>query len=253
MAGGIISLIGGNPLMKVKQVIGESLPLTKSLDGGAGLGDMIRDVVSGGGLGSIISNPMGALTGIAQGVIGNAASSLQGVAGAGALIGKLTGSGGLGEALGTLASAGDGLLSGQGILDMVGHANLVDMFGAALPAEFGLDKVVGPLASDALLTGINTAIPAMVQDVMTGTLSVSDAIAQVDAHIADLADVVGGSTNALTTVASNALDIAAVSTVAAATVAAPPEIQAVLQRAVAPEALAIMRASVASHLEEPKS
>ncbi len=251
MAGGIIGLIGGNPLMKVKQVIGEKLPLTKSLDGGAGLGDMVKEVMNGGGLQSIVSNPMGALTGALSGQVSGLVGQLSGVAGASGLIEKMTGAGGLIEKLGGLTAAGDGLLSGQGILDQIGHANVMDMFGAALPAGLGLDTVLGPLNADAMLNTISTALPSLVQQVVAGTQTVAAATAIVDGYRMDVAGTALASSFALGAVAEAAPNIAAVSTIAAATVAAPPEIQAVLERAVDPAALATMKASVAKHIEEP--
>ena len=253
MAGGLVNIgmIGGNPLMKAKQVIGEYLPLSKSLDGGAGLGGLMSSVVGGGGLQSIVSNPMGAITGQLQGAIGSAASSLASVQGASGLISALTGAGGLSSATISLLSAGSDLLSGGGIMNLIGHANIADMAGAALPANLGLAMVLGPLNADSVVGQIATWVPAMAAQVQAGTMTVGAATAQVVANTAILNGITSASTTALTTVATMAPDISAVSTIAATFVSAPPEIQAVLERSMDPATAALMRASVATHLDEP--
>jgi len=248
----VLKLLNGNPLMKVRQVIGEHLPLTKSLDGGAGL-DGLMGKMMGGGLGAVITNPTAALTGQLQGVIGGAAGQITGALGEGGagLVAALTGTGGLGAAVTGLASAGNGLLSANGILAVVGHAGITDMAGAALPAHLGIGTVLGPLTADATLADIARWVPTMVAGVTAGTLPVDSAIAQVATHTATLNGITNASTTALTTVEAMAPNLAAVSTVAAALVAAPPAIRSVLERAIAPEDLATMRASVAAHSDDP--
>jgi hypothetical protein len=249
----VLKLLNGNPLMKVKQVIGEHLPLTKSLDGGAGLDGLVSKVMSGG-LASVIPNPMAAITGQLQGVLGSAAGQITGSLGEGGagLVSALTGAGGLGGAVSGLASAGNGLLSASGILSVVGHAGVADMAGAALPGGLGIATVLGPLNADAAVGGITQWVPSMVAQVINGTLPVDTAIAQVEAHTATLTGITSASATALATVEAMAPNLAAVSTVAAALVAAPAEIRAVFERAIAPEDLATMRASVAGHSAEPQ-
>ncbi|MCJ2080748.1 hypothetical protein [Methylobacterium sp. J-090] len=249
----VLKLLNGNPLMKVRQVIGEHLPLTKSLDGGAGL-DGLMSKMMGGGLGSIISNPTAAIMGQLQGAIGSAADQITGAMGGNAadLVSALNGSASLGVAATNLSSAGNGLLSATGILAVVGHAGVTDMAGAALPGGLGIDTVLGPLNADAIVSGITQWVPTMVAGVIAGTLPVDIAIAQVEAHAATLNGITNASATALATVEAMAPNLAAVSTVAAALVAAPVEIRAVLERAIAPEDLATMRASVAAHSDDPQ-
>ena len=256
MAGGLsIGIIGGSPLMKVLgaggKVTGNRLPLTKSLDGGGGLGGLMSSVISGGGLQSIMSNPMGAIAGQLQSAISGAVGGLSAVGGASGLIGALTSSTGLSGAVSGLLSSGNGLLSGQGVLGLISHANIAEMAGSALPSGFGLDAVLGPLNADGLLGRVAGWLPDMVAQVKTGALPVADAVAQVEAHAAAIQGVIDTSSTALFTVAAMAPDIAAVSTIAASFVAAPAEIQAVLERAIPPETIEMMRASVASHLDDP--
>ena len=252
MAGGIIGLIGGNPLMKAKQVIGEYLPLSKSLDGGAGLGSLMSSVISGGGIQALASNPMAAITGQLQTAIGGAAGSLSGVPGASGLVGALTGSGGLSGAAGNLLSAGSGILSGSGIMGLISHANMADMAGSALPGHLGVATVLGPLNAESLVEQITAWLPTMVAQVHAGTLPIDQATAQVAAHTSAIDGIVSASATALATVAAIAPDISAVSTIAATFVSAPPEIQAVLERSMDPATVAIMRASVATHLDQPE-
>nr|USU32895.1 hypothetical protein NG677_04125 [Methylobacterium sp. OTU13CASTA1] len=249
----VLKLLNGNPLMKVKQVIGEHLPLTKSLDGGPGLDGLVSKVMSGG-LASVIPNPTAAATSQLQGVLGSAAGQVTGALGEGGsgLVTALTGAGGLGGAASGLTSAGNGLLSASGILSIVGHAGVADMAGAVLPGGLGIDTVLGPLNADAAVGGITQWVPTMVAQVISGTLPVDTAIAQVEAHTATLNGITNASAAALATVEAMAPNLAAVSTVAAALVAAPVEIRAVLERAIAPEDLATMRASVAGHSAEPQ-
>nr|USU31114.1 hypothetical protein NG677_17450 [Methylobacterium sp. OTU13CASTA1] len=249
----VLKLLNGNPLMKVRQVIGEHLPLTKSLDGGAGLDGLVSKVMSGG-LASVIPNPMAVATGQLQGILGNAAGQITGSLGDGGagLVSALTGAGGLGGAVTGLTSSGNGLLSASCILSVVGHAGVADMAGAALPGGLGITTVLGPLNAEGVVGSIAQWVPTMVAGVIAGTLPVDTAIAQVEAHTATLNGITNASATALATVEAMAPNLAAVSTVAAALVAAPVEIRAVLERAIAPEDLATMRASVAAHSDDPQ-
>lgn len=256
MAGGIgglvnIGMLGGSPLMKVRKVIGEFLPLTKSLDGGA-LGGLMGQLMNGTGLQAILANPLGAIAGQLQGMLGNVVGQLTGALGdmAGGLVSALTGAGGLGGALGGLLDAGAGLLSGQGIMGMIGHANLAEMVGSVLPSALGIDAVLGPLTSGDLLGGIVDAIPGMIGDVIGGVLPIDAAIGAVMDLAGTITGVVDASAHALTTLAGMAPDIAAVSSLGALLVSAPDPIQAVLNTAILPEARTALVEGLAGHVAE---
>ncbi|MEE7478424.1 hypothetical protein [Methylobacterium hispanicum] len=253
MAGGVsIGMIGGSPLMKAisaaGKVTGNRLPLTKALDGGGGLGGLMSSVIRGGGLQALAANPMAAIGGQLQGAISGAVGSLGSLAGAAGLVSALTGPGGLSGAVGGLLSAGGGLLSGQGVLGMIAHANIAEMAGAALPGNLGIDTVLGPLTSGDLLGQVTDWVPQMAADVLAGALPIQAAIAQVEGHVATIEGIVNASAHALSTVEALAPDIAAVSTMAASFIAAPAEIVGVLEQALPPDVVVLMRESVAGHM-----
>lgn len=249
--GGVLKLLNGNPLKKCNGtgVIGEKFPLTKSLDGGAGLGGLMASVMGGGGLGSIIGNPMAAASGQLQGALSGAVGQLTSAMGSGAS-GLTAALGTLSAAAGNVSGAAGGLMSGPGIQDLIGHAGIADMVGSALPANLSLGTVLGPLEAHGLMDAISASVPDLVSSVVNGSMSVPDATAAVEAYADALDGIVAASSNALTTLTKMAPAIAAVSTAAAALVDAPPAIQSVLERAIAPDVLATMRASVAAHLDE---
>lgn len=254
MAGGIsigtaIGIMGGSPLMKVRQVIGEYLPLTKSLDSGPDLGGLMQKVIAGGGLQAILPNPMQAVTGQLQGAIGQAAGALANVPGASGLISALNGPSGLASAATGLMTAGADLLSGPGVLGMIAHGTMAEMAGDALPPALGIDAVLGPLTAGAAIADMATSIPALVSDVVAGRLNVAAATLEVQVYAIALEQITQGSADALSGLAGMSADIAAVSTVAAAFVSAPPAIAAVLESSMGPDTAALMRASVARHLD----
>lgn len=254
MEGGIsigtaIGIMGGSPLMKVRQVIGEFLPLTKSLDGGPDLGGLMQRVIAGGGLAAILPNPMQAVAGQLQGAIEQAAGALAGIPGAGGLISALNGASGLASAATGLMAAGSDLLSGSGVLGMIAHGTMAEMAGDALPAALGIDAVLGPLTAGASLADMATSIPALVSDVVAGRVSIGAAVLEVQGYAVVLDEITQGSADALSGLADLSADIAAVSTVAAAFVSAPPAIAAVLELSMGPDTAAQMRASVARHLD----
>jgi hypothetical protein len=265
MAGGFVplpqalQLISGVPLAKVGSVFAEKLSITKRLDGGAGLGSLMAQVLKNGNLSSIMQNPMAALTQGIQSQLSGLTSQLSNVPGAS----------GLGNALGALQSAGDnlaGLTNGaSGFFAMMGHASTVDMAGAGLPAAAAMSAVTAPLTSAGLLNSISATLPQVVRQVVAGTMSPDAATAWVQTQNFALGSITAGSAAALAYGAQMHPMIATVSSVAGA-LAVPPTFdaagnrqngastgfQGVLGSIVRPEPAAAMAASVAAQIRHTK-
>lgn len=233
MAGGIalpqaLQLISGVPLAKVGSVFAEKLSITKRLDGAAPAA-LMKSVITDGNLSSVMQNPMSALTGAIQGQMGGLVSQLQGIAGAFGLVSALTGSGGLSAALTSLQGAGNnlaGLSNGAaGFFSMLGHDQTAQMAGAAMPPQFATSVMTGPLTAGSLLGSINTVLPQVVSQVVSGAMAPSSATAWVQSQTDSLNGIVSNSAAALAWSAQMHPLIATVSSVAGA-LAIPPTFDA---------------------------
>lgn len=263
MAGGIslptvLQLLDGTPHKKVATAVFENLPLAKLLQGGD-VSALLKKVLADGNLSSVLQNPMAGLTQGLQGLAGQAAAQLQSALGSGAsgLISALTGSSGLTSAISALQAAGDnlvGLTNGQaGLMALAGHDSLLSMLGDAAPAAVALSRVLGPTASGDLLSSITSALPGMVQSVISGGMAVADATAWVQAQIANVTAVVSASADALAQGAAMQMQASAVSTVAGLLApigagAAQTPLQAALATFVQPAARTAMLAALAAQV-----
>jgi len=236
MAGGIalpmaLQLISGVPLKKVGSVFMEKLSATKRLDGGAGLGGLMQSVLTDGNLSSVMQNPMAGLTGAIQGQMTGITAQITAAFGGGpnALLGALTGSGGLTTALTQFQGAGDnlaGLTNGaSGFFAMLGHDNLAQMAGGALPGAASMATVTAPLASPVLLGNINNTLPTVVSAVIAGTMTSEDAATWAQTQTATIAGITAASAGALAWGQSMQTMISTVSSVAGS-LAVPPSFDA---------------------------
>ena len=263
MAGGValptvLQLLDGTPHKKVASAIFENLPLAKLLQGGD-ISGLMKKVLADGNLSSVLQNPMAGLTQGLQSLAGQAATQLQSALGSGAsgLISALTGASGLTGALSALQAAGDslvGLTNGQaGLMALAGHDSLLGMLGDAAPAAVALSRVLGPTASGDLLNGITSALPGVVQNVISGGMTVAAATSWVQAQIASVSAVVSASADALAQGAAMQMQASAVSTVAgllapigAGAVATP--LQTALGSFVQPAAFVAMNTALAAQV-----
>lgn len=263
MAGGVslpsvLQLLDGTPHRKVASAVFENLPLAKVLSGG-NVGGLLSQVMKDGNLSSILTNPMGALTGALQGQIGQAVGQLQAALGSGAsgLISALSGASGLSGVLSAFQAAGNnlvGLTNGQaGLMALAGHDSLLGMLGNAAPAALAASRVLGPTASGDLLNGISSALPGIVQSVISGSMSVEAATSWVQGRAATVSGVTAASADALAqgqAMQMLASSVSMVSGLVAPTpgVASSP-IQSALSGFVTPSAALAMRAALARQIK----
>lgn len=263
MAGGIslptaLQLLDGTPHKKILTAFAENLPYAKVLSGGD-VSSLLKKVLADGNLSSVLQNPMTGLTQGLQDLVGQAAAQLQSALGSGAsgLISALTGASGLTSALSALQAAGDnlvGLTNGQaGLMALAGHDSLLSMLGDAAPAAVALSRVLGPTASGDLLNGITSALPGLVQNVISGGTAVADATAWVQSQVANVTAVVSASADALAQGAAMQMQASAVSTVAGLLApigagAAQTPFQAALSTFVQPTARTAMLAALAAQV-----
>lgn len=260
MAGGIglgqaLQLISGVPLRKVATAKFENLHLPKRLEG-SGIGGLLRQVLQDGGLQSIAQNPLQAITSQLQGGIAQAATQLQSALGGAATqaVQALTGGGGLASAVSSFVAAGNNLAgltnSSAGYHAMQGHEALVGMLGADVPEALSLDRVVAPIADDALIEGIEGELCEAVASVIAGTMPVADLAAWAGARTGAVNTVVTASADALTQGQAIMPLVSSVAAMAGALTdypgAAATPFQAVLGSIIRPEARAVMDAGLAA-------
>ena len=227
----VIQLLGGfqlvspfamgmakNPVLAAKRVVARNnvFPL--------GLAGMLPGLMQGG-IGSILSNPMGAITSAFNGAITGAVGQITGALGETAasltssLSGTLTGS------LGSLARMTD-LLSGVsipavgelGFMDLVNHVGLADALGDALPVHLGLDRVLGPMNFGIAIEGMISDLGTMTPGVIAGLVPLADAELQIAQMAAEIDNVVFDATAALTGIQNFAVKTAHVSSVVSAVI-----------------------------------
>lgn len=231
MAGGInfgqaLSLLGGVPVQPAgAKTIIEKLRAAKSMIPG----DMggIMSMVMSQGPGALLKNPLGQISSLMQGqmsgMLGKLGSLENGPAG---LISAIGGAGGLTQAMGSLQGLTNSLsgLSGGGLMQLVGHANTLSMFGNSVPSGIGLDIVTKPLLMQprvSQMLGVLEEIEAAIDD---NDLDEVAAVAEVAAMTAEITAVVDASNNALATVQAAALTLAQSAAAISLIASGPPEL-----------------------------
>lgn len=245
----VLRLIGGKPLAMVKGVTGERLPLTKALIGGGGFGGLLSSV-AGGGLGSILSNPVGLVTSQLQGSIGAALQTVQAAA-SGELPGSFSsltnaltafqGSAGQFQSVTNLMSQFSGAAAGQfGLPDVMAHADAIAGLGNAVPAHLSLSTVLAPLGMGQQIATVAAQLPGVVEGVLDGSVPLETAVQTIASHTAMIEGTIAASRAALAAGQTLVDASSSLSLIASQLQAAPPDLQAVLRRMLAPEALAIL-------------
>ena len=249
--GQAIKIIGGVPILK--NVLGstlEKLKLPKHLEIGNISG--ILSAVHAGGIGALLQAPLGGALGNLTGAISSAQSALGAIGGAGGLgaaLGNLSSSAG---ALGTLANSLSGFAGSEGLpnhLDLIGHMNLAQSFGDALPAALSLATATAPITSSDLLHDAASQVSGIVAGVTGGTLPIAHALATVTGLQANIDGVASAATSAIGGLADRAHDLAAASSSVALLVSSPPAMQQAMMAAIRPDMLATVQDVISDHLD----
>lgn len=262
MSGGVslpsvLQLLDGTPHRKVASAMFENLPLAKVLQGG-NLAGLMQKVLADGNLSSVLANPMAALTGGLQAQIEQAVTQLQAsaISGADALISALTGASGLSSALTAFQAAGDnlsGLTNGQaGLMALAGHDSLLGMLGGAVPGALDPARVLGPVASGALLNGLSSTLPTVISSVANGGMSVATAVQWVSGQATAISNVTAVSADALAQGQSMQMLVSAVATVSGLVAPVPgvprSPVQTAIGTFVQPSARLAMTAALAAQI-----
>jgi hypothetical protein len=223
MAGGFITLpqalsavVGGIPVMPAgAMTIIEKLRAAKSMlpgDISGVLGKVLQD-----GPGSILQNPIGAITGQLQGQLGGMMSQIQGIAGGNfsGIMGALSGTGGLQSMMGNLAGASNAL-SGLGgltqggfsLMDAIGHGNIAAVLGPAMAKTLGMNTAMGPILMGPNLQAMSSQLQGIAGGITRGSISDASGAAQIGAMTGQIRGVLNASDNAFATVQAAIVPIA---------------------------------------------
>ena len=229
-----LSLIGGSPIQKVSSAIFENLKLAKTLDGGSITG--LLNQVLGGGISSILQNPLASISSTLASTLASSASSLTSALGgeAATLVSAMTGSGGLSSitsSLSSMASDLSGLTSvgSFGLQDLINHDNLTSgFFGTDVPSALSTAVAGAPLTSGSLLTSINSEIGTITSAVIAGTQTVASGTAAIQAYSAQLTSIMTNSTSAFSTLQTSLPAMSAVASLGGAIGSSSPTFQAIV-------------------------
>lgn len=268
--GQAISIIGGSPILK--NVLGhtvDKLKIPRHIDVGnvPGMSSIMSGILSGG-TSTLLQSPLGsALAPLVSGI--TAAVAQLGTSGSGSgssTPGTDTGSGAsfapvvaalnsLSTSATNLSALADNLIgyaSNAALptqFDAIGHANLSQSLGTALPASVSLATVMAPTGSAGLLTTALAGIQPIVAQALAGTMAVTDAAAAIAAIQTGLDAVTNASTGAITSLQAMAPALAAGQAAIALLVAGPPEMVAAMTAAIRPDQMAAVQAIMAAHNE----
>ncbi|WP_298962217.1 hypothetical protein [uncultured Methylobacterium sp.] len=236
MAGGIsfgqaLGLLGGVPVQPAgAMTIIERLRAAKSMVPG-NVGGIMNMVLSQGP-GSLLQNPIAAVSTVMQGQIGGMLGALGSLGDLSpqSLIQAIGGAGGLNQALGSLTGLTNSLsgLTGNGLMQLIGHANTLSMFGNMIPANIGLDTVIKPLLMESPLSSMVGQLQSIESRVMGGLMGEGSAIDLVGAMTGEIGAVVAGSNNALATLQNAALSIAQSAAAVSLIASGPPELAPII-------------------------
>jgi len=212
----IMNVVGGAPVMPAgAKTIIENLRAAKSMIPGE-MGGIFAQILTDGP-GALLQNPMAAITGQLQGQLGGLLSQVQGIANGNfdGLISAISGTTGLQGALGSLSSVTSALsgltqpLQGAfGLMDAIGHANIVSMLGEHLPAGLGIEQALGPLLQNSALSSMSGQVASMAAAVGAGTIDPVAAALRVTGMTRSINDVLDASHNAFSTIQGAAVNIA---------------------------------------------
>lgn len=245
-----LSLIGGSPLNKVKQVIANGLPVTVAHDM-AGLESLMGQVLSGG-IGSVLQNPMAAvasnLSGLASSLAGSVSSDIAtALTGASGLTSALSSLSGMTGQLSGLSQIADGQF---GLTDVMSAASMLDgLSGVSLPVGLDMGTVLGPFNIASTLSGEATDYLTGLQSALSsGTITASQAVTQIGAYTSQITGAISASTSALSTLQGAAQGLASLGSVAGGLVSGPQNVQGFLGSLVNPSAAPSLQSAINSHM-----
>ncbi len=199
----------------------------------------IMSMVLQQGPGSLLQNPIGAPSTVMQGQLGGMMGALGNPRRHGA-----PGADGRAQR-GRGAAAGAGLahrpheqplgLTGGGLMQLVGHANTLSMFGNMVPPGIGLDIVTKPLMMAGSLSGMVSGLQHIESAVIGGAMGEADAVARVTGMTAEITGVVQAAETALATVENAAINIAQSAAALSMIASGPPALAPIINMIVRDE------------------
>lgn len=263
MAGGFLTLpmaimnvVGGVPVMPAGvRTIVENLRCAKSMIPGD-LGGLLANVLQNGP-GALLQNPIGAVLGQLNGQLGGIVNQIQNIANGnfGGLLSAITGATGLQSVLGNLSQVSNALSGlsqavegGFGLIDAIGHANIVSMLGEALPAGLGIQEAMGPLLMGEHLAGMVSDLGGIAEGIANGTLDPLHAISQVTGMANTITNVLDIHTNAFQTIQNAVVDMAHVNGVISLITSGPAAFAPIANSIIQPQFVAQINQAITNQL-----
>jgi hypothetical protein len=246
----IMSVVGGVPVQPAgAKTIIENLRAAKSMIPGD-MGGILSQVMQNGP-GALLQNPIGSVLGSMQSQVGNLASSLTGMSGMSGLLSAVTGAGGLQSALGNLSQVSSALsgltqpgAGAFGLMDAIGHANIVSMLGSNLPAGLGIAQAMGPVLMGGQLSGMLSQVSNIASAVSGSSFDVNSAISQITGMTGTINGVLSAHTNAFTTVQNAVVDMAHASGIVSLIASGPAEFAPIANMLIQPQFVAQIQAAI---------
>lgn len=232
----IMAVTGGVPVMPAgAMTVIEKLRAAKSMlpgDMGGIMGQILQQ-----GPGALLQNPIGSVLGQMNGQLGGIVGTIQGIAAGnngslgnlGGILSAVTGGGGLQAALGQLGSVSSALSGltqaaegGFGLMDAIGHANIVQMLGEHLPAGLGIQEAMGPVLMSGQLQSMLGPLQGIAGAIGSGSVNPGSAIATIAGMTGQINGVLNAHTNAIGTVQNQVLGIAQAAGVVSLIASGPP-------------------------------
>lgn len=232
----IMSVVGGVPVMPAGgQTIIENLRAAKSMIPGNMSGLMGQIMQNGPG--ALLQNPISGVLGQVQGQLGGIVGQIQqiasgdlGIGNFGGMLTALTGTGGLTQALGQLSSVSSALsgltqpgAGGFGLMDAIGHANIVQMLGEHMPPGLGIAQAMGPVLMGGQLSSMTGQLASMAAAIGSGTIDPFSAATRIAGMTQTINGVLNDHTHAISSVQNQILGISSAAGAISLIASGPPE------------------------------
>lgn len=211
----IMSVVGGVPVHPASPMtVIEKLRAAKSIIPGD-IGGLLGQVLQNGP-GAILQNPLGSVLGQMNGQLGGLVSAINGATSGnlGGLLSAVTGASGLQSVMGQLGGISNALsgltdpASGAfGLIDAIGHANIAQILGSALPANLGINVAMGPLTMGSQLSSMVGQVSGITSALSKAGFDPAGAVSQINGMTSQINGVLSASTNAFSTLQSNIMGI----------------------------------------------
>lgn len=252
--GTALGIIGNSPILK--NVMGhtvDGLKIPRHLDAGSTPDvQKILGLVMSGGTGALLQSPLGSVLAPLMSALGGAQTSATSSLGVdasyitSAISGVSTSAGNLSALADNLVGyASNAAIPGQ--LAVVAHMGTLASLGSQAPASLAMSTVLAPVNASALLTNATTTVPAIVVNVLAGSVGILDGAAQITAIQAGIDAVTNGSTGALAASSGATMALCAAQSTIALLVAGSPEVIAAIAAAIRPDMLATVQGIVSAH------